>query len=217
MTLPDFTSRTLRVLLIGALLLLAGTALAAGSPAVYKVRRGDNLSVIGARFGVTVKDLKQANGLASDLLSIGQELKIERPFRRTKGGDVRWIRPSNRLGRELRSFGPYKKGSVLMPSTGVGLACPVGTKLVAPANGVVRHVGPMDGFGLLVILEHGGGYATVMAPLDPERLTVRPGQAILRGAPVGRTGPPSGEGEEPYLHLELRRNDKAIKPDRLYK
>jgi murein DD-endopeptidase MepM/ murein hydrolase activator NlpD len=104
-----------------------------------------------------------------------------------------------------------------MPRTGVDLACAVGTALVAPANGVVRHVGPMDGFGILVIIEHGGGYATVMSPLDPERVLVTPGQAVLRGDTIGRTGPPPETGEAAFLHLELRRHDKAIKPDRLYK
>ena len=208
----------IRLQLTTVLLLLgAGSALGAGSPAVYEVRSGDNLSVIGVRFGVTVKDLKRANGLTSDLLSIGQELIIEKPFRRTRHDDVRWVRPSNRLGRVLRPYGQYKKGSVLMPRTGVDLVCSPGTQLVSPAHGVIRHVGPMDGFGLLVIIEHGGGYATVMSPLDPERLTVTPGQAILRGDPVGRTGPPVDSADEPHLHLELRRDDKAIKPDRLYK
>mgnify|MGYP001827024796 CR=1 FL=1 len=216
---PTRTTLRLRVAVITATVfcLMTGLATAAGSPAVYKVRSGDNLSVIGARFGVTVNDLKKANGLSSDLLSIGQELTISKPFRRTGRKDVRWTRPSNKLGRVLRPYGQYKKGSVLMPRTGVDLACPVGTKLVSPANGVVRHVGPMDGFGLLVIIEHGGGYATVMSPLDPERLTVAPGQAILRGDPVGRTGEPVDFEDEPHLHLELRHNDKAIKPDRLYK
>jgi len=220
MTLPIRIRRPRRLVALAAacaLLVQAAAALAAGSPAVYTVRRGDNLSVIGARFGVTVKELKTANGLKSDLLSIGQELRIEKPFRRTKRGDVRWVRPADKLGKELRSFGQYRSGGVLMPRTGVDLACPLGTRLVAPANGVVRHVGPMDGFGLLVIIEHGGGYATVMSPLDPARVVVVPGQALLRGDPVGRTGTPPEDDQEPFLHLELRRDDKAIEPDRLYK
>lgn len=216
MTLPTSTSAHLGAALATALL-LAGTVRAAASPAVYEVRRGDNLSVIGVRFGVSVGDLKRANGLTTDLLAIGQKLTIAEPFARAKRDEVRWVRPSNRLGAVLRPFGPYKKGAVLMPRTGVHLACPEGTPLVAPAHGVVRHVGPMDGFGILVIIQHGGGYATVMAPLDPERVLVVPGQAVLRGDPVGRTGPPPEAGEPAYLHLELRRHDKSIKPDRLYK
>mgnify|MGYP001821461533 CR=1 FL=1 len=214
---PTRTTLRLRVAVITATVfcLMTGLATAAGSPAVYKVRSGDNLSVIGARFGVTVNDLKKANGLSSDLLSIGQELTISKPFRRTGRKDVRWTRPSNKLGRVLRPYGQYKKGSVLMPRTGVDLACPVGTKLVSPANGVVRHVGPMDGFGLLVIIEHGGGYATVFSPFDAGTVAVEVNQAVLPGDHLGRTGPPPEKDTPAYLHVELRKNDKAIKPDPL--
>ena len=42
----------------------------------YTVKRGDTLYSISRRFGITVNDLKQINGLRSNTISIGQELKI---------------------------------------------------------------------------------------------------------------------------------------------
>ena len=42
----------------------------------YTVKRGDTLYSISRRFGMTVNDLKQINGLQSNTISIGQELKI---------------------------------------------------------------------------------------------------------------------------------------------
>lgn len=42
----------------------------------YTVKRGDTLYSISRRFGMTVNDLKQINGLRSNTISIGQELKI---------------------------------------------------------------------------------------------------------------------------------------------
>ncbi len=42
----------------------------------YVVKSGDSLSVIAARVGTTVKKLKEANGLRSDLIMVGQKLKI---------------------------------------------------------------------------------------------------------------------------------------------
>lgn len=44
----------------------------------YKVRRGDNLSTIARRHGVTVNQLKQWNKLRSNNLSVGQRLKIHK-------------------------------------------------------------------------------------------------------------------------------------------
>ena len=42
----------------------------------YTVRAGDTLWVIARRFGTTVEAIKSLNGLTSDLLSIGQVLRI---------------------------------------------------------------------------------------------------------------------------------------------
>ncbi len=43
---------------------------------VYIVRRGDTLSIISRRCGVTVAVIKRANGLRSDLIRIGQRLAL---------------------------------------------------------------------------------------------------------------------------------------------
>lgn len=49
---------------------------AAAGKKTYKVRRGDNLAEIAARFGVTVAELKQVNKLSDDVLSVGRRLII---------------------------------------------------------------------------------------------------------------------------------------------
>ena|GEM_PF-1264879 len=203
-------------LVLAANLALSASPARAGSPASYAVRRGDNLSLIAQKFGITVSDLRTANRLDSDVIHVDQKLRVSDPFRRTRSKDVRWRRPLARRGEVLRPFGQYKSKGVLMPRTGTDVACNVNTRVVSPAHGVVRHVGHMDGFGTLMILEHGGGYATVLAPLKLDTIGVEVGQAILGGDLLGRTDAPP-EGGTPYLHIELRQNDKAIKPDRLSK
>ena len=45
-------------------------------PAVYKVRKGDNLDAIAHKFNVTVDELKEANNLSSNKVSVGKKLKI---------------------------------------------------------------------------------------------------------------------------------------------
>ncbi|RDW21504.1 peptidoglycan endopeptidase [Oceanobacillus arenosus] len=47
-----------------------------GSGTVYTVKSGDTLSRIGSQYGVSVANLKQWNGLSSDLIYIGQKLSI---------------------------------------------------------------------------------------------------------------------------------------------
>ena len=42
----------------------------------YTVKSGDSLYSIADKYGITVADIKNANNLKSNLLSIGMELKI---------------------------------------------------------------------------------------------------------------------------------------------
>ena len=60
---------------------MAGLLLPAGygtltAAAVHTVRKGDTLSGLAVRYGVTVGDIKRSNALTSDLIRIGQKLKI---------------------------------------------------------------------------------------------------------------------------------------------
>ncbi len=179
---------------------------------------GDNLSLIALRFGVTVREIKQTNNLDSDLLKVGQKLRFDQPFHRTGAKDVSWNRPCRRTraGSAAGVRRPTRRAAFSCRVTGVEVACPVaGTRGQRPANGVVRHIGRMDGYGTIIIVEHGGGYATVFSPFEPASIEVRLNQAVLRGDPLGRTSAPEEPAERPYLHIQLRQNDKAIKPDRL--
>jgi peptidoglycan DL-endopeptidase LytF len=49
---------------------------AVGAGEAYVVKSGDSLSVIAHRMGSSIKAIKQANGLTSDLIRVGQKLKI---------------------------------------------------------------------------------------------------------------------------------------------
>lgn len=53
-----------------------GTTAAAGSGAEYVVQKGENLTTIAKAHGVSVEDLKKANGLTDDTIRIGQKLVI---------------------------------------------------------------------------------------------------------------------------------------------
>lgn len=48
---------------------------------VYKVKRGDTLGAIARKYGTSVKAIKRANGLRSDLIHINQKLVIPRSKR----------------------------------------------------------------------------------------------------------------------------------------
>lgn len=57
--------------------------------------------------------------------------------------------------------------------------------------------------GNAVVIDHGGGWETQYSHLARGSLTVRVGDAVLRGAPIGRVGL-SGMTEYPHLHFAVR-------------
>ncbi|PCK22300.1 peptidoglycan endopeptidase [Bacillus pumilus] len=50
----------------------------ASATATHKVVKGDTLSKIGKKYGMTVKELKSLNKLKTDLIKIGQKLKVKK-------------------------------------------------------------------------------------------------------------------------------------------
>ncbi len=62
----------------------------------YRVRWGDNLSVIAHRFGTSVRQLKRLNGLSGNLIRVGQRLRVNRDVIEagavTKAGGATWYR-----------------------------------------------------------------------------------------------------------------------------
>ncbi|RMG19869.1 MAG: peptidase M23 [Deltaproteobacteria bacterium] len=92
---------------------------------------------------------------------------------------------------------------------GIDIRAPRGTKVRAVASGTVVHARWMRGYGNLVILDHGGGYYTLMAHLD--RMEVKEGDAVEAGDVVGLVGD-TGSLKGAYLYFEIREAGKAVDP-----
>lgn len=83
---------------------------------------------------------------------------------------------------------------------GVDITAPIGTPIVAAANGRVSRVGYEGDYGYLVEVDHGYGVVTRYA--HASKTLVRKGQTVKRGeriALVGETGLAVG----PHLHYEV--------------
>lgn len=96
--------------------------------------------------------------------------------------------------------------------SGVDLAMPVGTPVLAADSGVVIFAGwvPTDwGYGLLVVLDHGNGWTTYYAHLS--NVGVGCGQFVSKGGYVGNVGS-TGNSSGPHLHFEARWNHTPDNP-----
>lgn len=102
---------------------------------------------------------------------------------------------------------------------GLDMAAPRGTRIYAPADGVVLFAGRYSlqksvawwRYGNTVLLAHGDDFITVYGHcLD---VTVRPGQRVSQGDVIATVGS-TGMSTNPHLHYEVRRlgEDEVFRP-----
>jgi murein DD-endopeptidase MepM/ murein hydrolase activator NlpD len=92
---------------------------------------------------------------------------------------------------------------------GLDLVAPLGSKIVAPADGIVTRVGPSGGFGHSIFVSHGYGIITRYGHLASS--TVRVGQRVKRGDVIGTVGS-TGRSTGPHLHYELLVHQRNVDP-----
>lgn len=93
--------------------------------------------------------------------------------------------------------------------SGVDLAAPSGSPIVATSGGMVSRAGLNGGYGLYVALEHGGGLQSRYGHMS--RLNVVAGQRVNSGDVIGYVGS-TGRSTGPHLHFETRLNGQAVQP-----
>jgi septal ring factor EnvC (AmiA/AmiB activator) len=148
-------------------------------------------------------------GNSPDEAAAAQRMRRPAGFRNFP--DAGQINTANRVfaparGRILTHFGdPTNAGGV---SKGLVMETRPGAQIVAPFDGHIVFEGPFRSYGQILIIEHGGGYHTVLAGLD--RVDAVVGQWLLAGEPVGSM--PSPAAGRPKLYLELRRDGQPIDP-----
>jgi septal ring factor EnvC (AmiA/AmiB activator) len=102
-------------------------------------------------------------------------------------------------GRIVTGFGEASSGGGLR-ARGITLATRPGAQVVAPAAGRVAFAGRYEGYGRIVILEHDGGWTTLVTGLAATAPAV--GDTLVQGAPLGVAGRTIG--------VELRRAGEPV-------
>jgi murein DD-endopeptidase MepM/ murein hydrolase activator NlpD len=92
---------------------------------------------------------------------------------------------------------------------GLDLPAATGVPVTAAGAGTVSWAGPLDGWGNLVVIDHGGDVQTAYAHLSV--IAVRGGQAVAAGTLVGRVGM-TGHATGPHLHFEVRLRGAYVDP-----
>lgn len=193
----------------------------------HTVQPGESVVSIARHYGVPYQDVVRANRLRDPArIVVGRRLVIpgaieaepERRGQSASGGRTIPIgfAPIAAGGRAALQW-PVPGGAVTSPfgrredghHDGIDVQAPIGTPVRAARGGTVVYSGRLRGYGNLVIVDHGGGLATVYA--HNQRNLVRPGERVgasQRIATLGATGQVSG----PHLHFEVRQRNVARDP-----
>ena len=129
------------------------------------------------------------------------------PFERVRG-KLPWPVP----GRIVASFGQSRGGGLKW--NGVLIATERGTEVKAPYAGRVVYADWLPGLGLLLILDHGGGYMTLYG--HNEQLYRGVGETVQAGDPIATVGDTGGQSR-PELYLEVRKGTAPQDPRKWFR
>jgi murein hydrolase activator len=175
-------------------------------------RRAQTLAEVQAKLRTRNDQLAKLQADAQALEKLVEQLRraieefpelAEQPFQRVKG-KLPWPVKGSLLAKygQLRAGGPLKW-------QGLVIAADRGTQVRAPFYGRVVYADWLPGLGLLVVLDHGGGFMSLYG--HNEQVYRRVGDRVAPGDVLAAVGEAAGLGR-PGLYLEIRKGKQTVDP-----
>jgi septal ring factor EnvC (AmiA/AmiB activator) len=160
--------------------------------------RADELAKLQSEAGALEKLIDELRRALEEFPDLG-----EQPFAKVRGR-LPWPVKGTLLARfgQLRAGGPLKW-------QGLVIAANRGTQVRAPYPGRVVYSDWLPGLGLLIVLDHGGGYLTLYG--HNEQLFRKVGDRVRSGDVLSAVGDAAGFGQ-PGLYLEIRKGKEPLNP-----
>jgi murein DD-endopeptidase MepM/ murein hydrolase activator NlpD len=179
------------------------------------LRRGDRFSVVYEAYSLNGQDVKAGQILAAEFVNHG----ITRQalwYQGESGASGYYTPDGNSLKKAfLRSpleFSRISSGFSMRfhpilrdwrAHKGVDYAAPLGTSVLATADGTVEFVGQQRGYGNFVVLRHHDQYTTAYGHLNAFASGLEQGSRVEQGQVIGYVGR-TGWATGPHLHYEFR-------------
>lgn len=159
---------------------------------------------LAAQQNKTVKPAEPAEEVASSKPERSSGISSAGHYSGLKtNGSLRW--PVQ--GPILISYGSPRTAQLKWKGTLIGAS--EGTQVKAVAPGQVVYADWLDGFGMLLVIDHGKGYMSLYG--HNQSLLRQVGQNVEQGEPVALVGDSGGQ-DRPGLYFEIRYQGEAINP-----
>ncbi|WP_279624047.1 murein hydrolase activator EnvC [Aeromonas veronii] len=159
---------------------------------------------LAAQQNKTVKPAEPAEEVPSSKPERGSGISSAGHYSGLKtNGSLRW--PVQ--GPILISYGSPRTAQLKWKGTLIGAS--EGTQVKAVAPGQVVYADWLDGFGMLLVIDHGKGYMSLYG--HNQSLLRQVGQNVEQGEPVALVGDSGGQ-DRPGLYFEIRYQGEAINP-----
>lgn len=176
--------------------------------------RGQTIRAINERISSDLDEIKQLRANEQQIQSLLKSLRDALADVPTDFGDAKpFPKMKGRLpwpirGKLLASFGESKAGGRLSWN-GIWIDAPDGAPVRAVAGGRVAYVGWLQRYGLIVILEHEGGYFSLYGHNDSVDKQI--GEQVHPGDAIAKVGSTGGY-EQSGLYFEIRKGTDPINP-----
>ena len=162
---------------------------------------------------ITIKDKRKVNPEKRDMERISRESKqIKSALRHWSPEEdvvIEFRKPVNGPTSSPYGLRRFFNEQPRKPHSGLDIAAPEGTPILAPAPGTVLDTGDFFFNGNTVLLDHGQGLVTLYCHMS--KIGVKPGQTVNTGDNLGAVGM-TGRVTGPHLHWGVSLNDARIDP-----
>lgn len=178
----------------------------------HTVKKGETLASIAKKYKGDLGEIRQYNDLSEgSTLAVGNvviipdgEMSVATPRYVGSRNLVRGAGGPEYVGYYLRPIVGGRKSQGLHGYNAVDFAAPVGTPIVAAAEGTViisRNYGWNGGYGKYIVIRHSNGTQTLYSHNSSN--IVSGGQYVRQGQIIGYVGS-SGKSTGPHVHFEIR-------------
>lgn len=176
-----------------------------------------NLNIKISELGTAKKQLAadhkaleaQEDALQAEADKITKILASMKVTQKYVGGTMSWPVPAS--SKITSPFG-YRIHPILKTKklhTGIDIGVPSNNSVIAAQGGTIIHSGWLGGYGKTIIIDHGGGIATLYA--HNNTLLVSVGAQVTRGQGIAKSGS-TGLSTGPHVHFEVRVNGQYVDP-----